>query len=152
MTAKIVEVVAEILEGLQKNHSLEELTKNLSKNNLFDQQTISAAFGLVYDKVLSEKISRNKRKREKSNKFRLLTSEEIDAIGKENHNYLLHLFNVGLLNIKDLEMVLEQILMYPEDTVTKEDINWTIFISLVEFNADILPGSRLLLYSSDTIN
>ncbi len=152
MTAKIVEVVAEILDGLKKNYTLEELNKNLSKNKLFDQQTISAAFSLVYDKVLSEKLSSKRAKKQKSNKFRLLTPDEIELLGAENHNYLLHLNNVGLLDIADFEMVLEQILMFPEAQITKEDINWTIFISLVEFNADILPGSRLLLYSSDTIN
>jgi uncharacterized protein Smg (DUF494 family) len=51
-----------------------------------------------------------------------------------------------------LEMTLEQIMMYPKETITKDDINWIILISLIDFNSDILPGSRVLLYSSDTIN
>ena len=43
-------------------------------------------------------------------------------------------------------------MMFPENTITRNDINWIILISIVDFSVDILPGSRVLLYSSDTIN
>ena len=153
MTEKIVEVLAEILERLKKNSSLEEVNKVLSKNKRFDEQTLSAAFSLVFDKVLTQRIASGKKNNNgnKSN-FRLLTAEEQEVIGIENYNYILHLYNVGLLDYIDFEMILEQIMLFPSESITKDDINWTIFISLVDFNADILPGSRLLLYSSDNIN
>ena len=153
MTEKIVEVLAEILERLKKNSSLEELNKVLSKNKRFDEQTLSAAFSLVFDKVLTQRIVAVK-KSSHSNKsnFRLLTDEEKEVIGIENYNYILHLYNVGLLDYIDFEMILEQIMLFPSESITRDDINWTIFISLVDFNADLLPGSRLLLYSSDNIN
>jgi len=152
MTGKIIEVLAKILDGLNKDRSLDEVNNSLSKYSEFDQQMVSAAFSLIYDKVLSNKIDKKKRQRKKSNKFRVLTPEEQSVLGLENYNYLTHLFNVGLLDNDDLEMVLEQIMMFPNDTVTRDDINWIIIISLVDFNVDILPGSRVLLYSSDTIN
>ena len=152
MTEKIVEVLAEILERLNKNSTLEEVNSILSKNKKFDEQTLSAAFSLVFDKVLAQRISSIKKKSKVNNNFRLLTEEEKEVIGIENYNYILHLYNVGLLDYLDFEMILEQIMMFPGESVTKDDINWTIFISLVDFNAEILPGSRLLLYSSDNIN
>jgi uncharacterized protein Smg (DUF494 family) len=152
MTEKIVEVLAEILERLNKNNTLEEVNSILSKNKKFDEQTLSAAFSLVFDKVLAQRISSVKKNIKSNNNFRLLTEEEKEVIGIENYNYILHLYNVGLLDYLDFEMILEQIMMFPGESVTKDDINWTIFISLVDFNAEILPGSRLLLYSSDNIN
>ncbi|MFC2135734.1 DUF494 family protein [Bacteroidota bacterium] len=152
MTGKIVEVLAKILDGLNKDHSLDEVNKSLSKNSEFDQQTVSAAFSLIYDKVLSNKVAKRKRERKKSVKFRLLTEEEQSVLGIDNYNYLIHLSNVGLLDNSDFEMVLEQAMMFPDDTITRDDINWIIIISLIDFNVDILPGSRILLYSSDTIN
>ena len=48
--------------------------------------------------------------------------------------------------------ILEHVGLFPENTVTKEDINWIILISLIDFNSEIPPGSRILLYTSDTIN
>ncbi|MBL1211957.1 MAG: DUF494 family protein [Ignavibacteriae bacterium] len=152
MTEKIVEVLAEILERLNKNSTLEEVNTILSKNKKFDEQTLSAAFSLVFDKVLAQRISSSKKYNKANSNFRLLTEEEKEVIGIDNYNYILHLYNVGLLDYLDFEMILEQIMMFPAESITKDDINWTIFISLVDFNAEILPGSRLLLYSSDNIN
>ena len=107
---------------------------------------------MIYDKVLSNKLKEEADRKKDSKNFRMLSSEEMDVVGTDNYNYLIHLVNVGLISNTDLEMTLEQIMMYPKETITKDDINWIILISLIDFNSDILPGSRVLLYSSDTIN
>lgn len=151
MTAKIVEVLAEILEGLNKDYTIEEVNKSLKKKNKFDKQTVSAAFSLVYDKVLSDKVSGRKNKNQVPY-FRLLTEEEKEIIGLDNYNYLMYLYNIGLLVAEDFEIIIEQLTMFPKESITKEDINWIILISLVDFDNEIIPGSRVLLYSSDTIN
>jgi len=152
MTAKIVEVLAKILEGLKKNTSLEEVTKHLNTNKDFDEQTVSAALGLVFDKFLSNRFELLKEGNSNNKSFRLLTSDEIHIIGYENYKYILHLVNVGLLEPLDVELLIEQMTMFPEERVSKDDINWIILFSLVDFDSEILPGSRVLLYSSDTIN
>ena len=54
--------------------------------------------------------------------------------------------------IVELELVLEQIMMFPDESVNKNDINWLVYISLVEFSTEIMPGSRILLTSNDDIN
>ena len=151
MATKIVEALAKILDGLNKNSTLEEVNLSLIKNKEFDEQTVGVAFSLVYDKVLSNKLNPKKRKKD-SNNFRILTDEEKEALGIDNYNYLMHLNNVGLISSPDVENILEQVGLFPENTVTKEDINWIILISLIDFNSEIPPGSRILLYTSDTIN
>ena len=152
MTSKIIEVLAKILDGLNKNYSLEEVNTQLKETSDFDKKTVGVACSLIYDKVLSNKLKREANKIKNKHNFRLLSEEEQDVIGIDNYNYLLHLTNVGLLESVDIEMIIEQIMMYPKETISREDINWIILISLVDFSSDILPGSRVLLYSSDTIN
>lgn len=152
MTNKIVEVLAKILDGLNKNYSLDEVSKIINKEKIYDNQTVGVAFSLVFDKVLSNKLKEEANRKTPSKNFRLLDNDELEVIGIDNYNYLIHLVNVGLLSNSDLEMTLEQIMMYPKELITKDDINWIILISLIDFNTDILPGSRVLLYSSDTIN
>lgn len=152
MTSKIVEVLAKILDGLNKNYSLDEVSSLLKKEKNYDTQTVGVAFSLIYDKVLSNKLKEESKRTKNSKNFRMLNPEELEVIGIDNYNYLIHLVNVGLISNSDLEMTLEQIMMYPKATITKDDINWIILISLIDFNSDILPGSRVLLYSSDTIN
>lgn len=151
MTEKIVEVLAKILDGLNKNISIEEVSTLLSRDKTFDKRTVSAAFSLVYDKVLSHKIKKNNTRSDNKN-FRLLTEQEKEILGNDNSTYLMYLYNVGLLDTADLEMVLEQIMMFPEDSVNKNDINWLVYIALIEFSTEIMPGSRILLNSDDNIN
>jgi len=152
MTAKIVEVLAKILEGLKDNYSLEEVTKDLKLSKDFDEQTVSAALGLVFDKFLTNRLELQKEGNSNSKSFRVLTNDEINIIGSDNNNYIQHLVNVGLLDPLDVELLIEQMTMFPEEKVSKDDINWIILFSLVDFDSEILPGSRVLLYSSDTIN
>jgi len=151
MTAKIVELIARILDGLNNNISLEEVNNQLVIDKEYDKQTVSAAFSLVYDKVLTSKVVKNKSRPQTQN-IRLLTDEERDVLGLDNYDYLLKLWKIGLVDSADLEIILEQLMLFPNDSITREDINWIILVSLVEFNSKILPGSRILLYSSDTIN
>ncbi len=152
MTAKIVEVLAKILEGLKENYSIEEITLLINKNNEFDTQTVSAALGLVFDKFLTNRLEIHKDGKTVSKSFRVLNNDEVNIIGTENTKYIQHLVNVGLLDPLDVELLVEQMTMFPDEKISKDDINWIILFSLVDFDSEILPGSRVLLYSSDTIN
>jgi uncharacterized protein Smg (DUF494 family) len=152
MTSKVVEVVAKILEGLKNERTLEDVSQVLSKNKDFDKQTVSAAFSLVYDRLLNNKRTKARERDRGKKNIRFFSEEEINALGLDNYNYLIHLYNIGLIDTNDLEMILEQVMMFPDDQVQREDINWIILISLVDVNSEITPGSRILLYSSDTIN
>lgn len=151
MTAKIVEVLAKILEALSNNYSLEEVNTSLSKDKAFDKQTVSTAFSWVLDKRLAN-LPLSQNKNIKNNSIRILSEEEKELLGLENYKYLTHLLAVGLLRDVDLDLILEQVALYPGDVITKDEINWLILFSLVGFDENILPGSRVLLYSSDTIN
>lgn len=150
MTTKVVEVLTKILDGLNKNISLEDVNSRITNENKFDKQTISTAFSLVYEKILNSTTLKFGNR--KSENIRFLNDEEIDIIGLDYYNYLIHIQNIGLLDSNDIEMLLEQIMLFPNSSLTLEDINWMILVSLVDFNSKIMPGSRATLYSSDKIN
>lgn len=152
MTAKIVEVLAKILEGLGNNHSLEEVTTLLKRNKEYDEQIVSAAFSLVFDKVFANKFGITKKRNANRKNFRVLSNEEVGLLGIKNYNYIQHLVNIGLLEPLDVELLIDQVTAFPDEKISKEDINWMILFPLVDFESEILPGSRVLLYSSDRIN
>ena len=152
MTTKVVEVLAKILDGLNKKYSLEDVSKNLASENKFDKQTVSAAFSLIHDKIVANRIEKNIDFAEPNKNIRILSEEELDTIGVEYYSYLIHLQNIGLIDSSDFEILLEQILLFPTNSITLEDINWMILVSLVDYDSKILPGSRVTLFSSDTIN
>ena len=151
MNTKIVEVLTKILEGLGKNYSLEEVTSELKVGKDFNDQIVSAAFSLVLEKILIKKTNlKNTIGLEKN--FRVLSNDEINEFGVDNYKYIQHMVNIGLLTPMDVELIVEQVKAFPEEKISKDDINWIILFSLVDFDSEILPGSRVLLYSSDTIN
>lgn len=152
MTGKIVEVLAKILEGLSNNSSMEEINSKLMKNKQFDKKTLGIAFSLVYDKILTRKSVEINKEKIINKSIRLLSELEKEILGLENYNYIMHLLNVGLLDAENLELILDQVTIFPENKVSRREINWIILLSLVEYESGILPGSRLILYSSDTVN
>lgn len=152
MKGKIVEVLAMILEGLSNNSSIEDVNSSLVKYKKYDKKTLSIAFSLIYDKILTRKLISSVGSKNKGKSIRYLSESEKDTLGIDNYNYLLHLTNIGLLDVENLEIILDQIMLFPENRITRREINWLILLSLVEFDSEILPGSRILLYSSDTVN
>lgn len=152
MTSKIVEVLAKILEGLGNNSTMEEVNHSLLKSKQFDKQTLGVAYSLIYDKVLARKMLSQKNDPDINKGIRFLSESEKETLGVENYSYLLHLINVGLLEADNFEIILDQIAIFPDTRVTRREINWIILLSLVEFDSEVLPGSRMLLYSSDTVN
>ncbi|PIQ07703.1 MAG: hypothetical protein COW71_15105 [Ignavibacteriales bacterium CG18_big_fil_WC_8_21_14_2_50_31_20] len=152
MTTKVVEVLAKILDGLNKNISLEDVNSIINEEKKFDKQTISAAFSLVYDKIATNRLLNELENRNVKRGVRIFSADEIEIIGIEFYNYLIFLQNIGLIEYTDLEILIEQILLFPTERITLEDINWLVLVSLVDYDSKILPGSRVTLFSTDTIN
>ncbi len=152
MPTRIIEILAKILEGLSNNSSLEEVNRSFMNSKHFDKKILGIAFSLIYDKILSRKKIGAKAKTETEKNIRMLSEDEKEILGIDNYNYLLHLINVGLLDYSNLESILEQIELFPENRITRKEINWIILLSLVDYDSSILPGSRRTLYSSDTVN
>lgn len=148
---KLVDLITQILEGISNDIPFDDLNKSLMNNQEYDEQTLGIAFSLIYDKILNRKENiQTKIKKERS--IRFLTEEEKYILGVDNVNYLMHLFNLGLLDSDNLETILEQVIMFPENRLTRKEINWIVLLSIVDFDSENLPGSRNLLYSSDSVN
>jgi uncharacterized protein Smg (DUF494 family) len=120
-------------------------------NSKIDEHTLSVAFSIIYDKILIKKKP-SPEETDKSKSIRLLTEHEKDLLGIDNYNYLLHLINLSLLDATNLEAILDQVTIFPEMKLTRKEINWIVLLSLVEFESGVLPGSRVLLASSDIVN
>lgn len=151
MRTKIVEALAEILKEIKQNNKIEEVSRALLEKNKFDEQTLSAAFNLIYEKLLNKELLEGKII-DRTKNFRILTAEELDIIGIDSYNYLLKLQNIGVLEDLDFEYIIEQLTSLPKGRISEDDINFVVLFSLVDLHNDIQPGSRIILISSDTIN
>ncbi len=152
MYTDILKVLVQISQGLGRQSSLDEINKQVEKYKYLNKNEIAAAYSWVYEKLLRDVVSRKIGISDFNRGFRLLSEEEADHIGVENYDYLIHFFNAGLLNNEDLEFIIKQLMLFPEEEISKDEINTLILAIFLDiYNLD-LPGSRILLYTSDTIN
>ncbi len=152
MLAEIVEVLAKITEMNKKNISEDEVAETIIKESKYNRSVIAAAYSWIHEKHKQNSNIRNVKSAEGSKGFRTLSNNEVILIGLKNYNYLLHFYNIGLLTNNDLEEIIEELKLFPDDEIKTESINLLILSLFLDLDKLTLPGSRLLLYSSDTIN
>ncbi len=150
MNSKIVDILTKILEGIGKGYTIDEMNQYFLKKKKYYKQTLSIAFSLLFDKITFEKNKSEYDNNKKS--IRFLTEEEKEILGIDNYNYILHLYNVGLISTDTMDEILEQVFLYPENNITKNDINWLVLFSIVDNHMIVPPGSRVLLFTSDSVN
>ena len=147
MKAKIVEILQIILEEMHESRSLEDINLSLAKE--MDKDAVNVAFSLLFDKIIYKREYMESGNNNSS--FRVATEEEILNMGVDNYNYLLYLFNLGIFDNEDFNVIMEQIDFYPRSVLTREDINLIVLFSLMD-DAEMIPGSRFFLNTSDKIN
>ncbi len=152
MVTEIVNLLTDIFENLDHTSSLDKAINEISTRERYDRNILATAFSWIYEKTIrdidevtiySELVTSSKR---------IFSEEEKTLFGTDNFNYLLHLNNIGLLTTTDLELIIEELKLFPHELINTESINVIIISLFLEVNTLTLPGSRLLLYSSDTIN
>ncbi len=147
MKAKIVEILQIILEEMHESKSLEDINLSLAKE--MDKDAVNVAFSLLFDKIIYKREYMESG--DNNSSFRVASEEEILNMGVNNYNYLLYLFNLGIFDNEDFNVIMEQIDFYPRSVLTREDINLIVLFSLMD-DAEMIPGSRFFLNTSDKIN
>lgn len=151
MTASIIEILAKLAEGMNKKISPEELAENFSRDKKYKINLIAAAYSWIYEKIARDIIENKMHKKTPSMGLRILSEKEILLLGKDNYNYLLYFYNKGLLNNDDIDLIVEES-EYFEGNISREELNVLILSLFLNLDHFILPGSRLMLHSSDRIN
>jgi len=152
MVTEIVNLLKDIFENLDSTNSLDKAIDDLTIKKRYHKNILATAFSWIYEKTIRDLGESKEHKKPVSKGKRILSEEEKSLLGTHNSDYLLHLNNIGLLTNHDLEIIIEELKLFPRELINTESINVIIISLFLEVNTLTLPGSRLLLYSSDTIN
>lgn len=152
MVTDIVNLLTDIFENLDSTGSLDQAMDNISISKRYNRNILATAFSWIYEKTIRDMGEAAEHNELITEGKRIFSEEEKIVIGTENSDYLLHLNNIGLLTNTDLEIIIEELKLFPRELINTESINVIIISLFLEVNTLTLPGSRLLLYSSDTIN
>ncbi|HKI78668.1 MAG TPA: DUF494 family protein [Ignavibacteriaceae bacterium] len=152
MITEIVEVLVKINEIMKMDLPEDEKTQKLNKETKYDKNVIAAAYSWLHEKDKRNRLDVRGSSSKESKSFRTLSVSEIDQLGVKNYNYILHFYNLQLLTNSELENILEELKYFSEEAITIDQINLLILSLFLDLDRLMLPGSRILLYSSDTIN
>ncbi|MCH7826780.1 MAG: DUF494 family protein [Bacteroidetes bacterium] len=152
MISKIVDVLVKVREKINEENIKEKKLEYLELEKLYNQNIVAAAYSWIYEKNLREQavvksIPLNQRKG-----IRICTDEEIRGIGLKNYNYLFHFYNIGLLTHLEFDYILDELKLLPIESVGLDHINILLLSLYLNLEKLSIPGSRLMLHSSDTIN
>jgi uncharacterized protein Smg (DUF494 family) len=152
MSWEIVKVLETIVQAINENYSFEDVERSFHLESKKEITLIAAAYSWIYEKKLRELYLSKALNQQVSKSLRVLSENELYVIGLKNYNYILRFYNIGLLKNSDIEVIIDNIMTFPEEIKTKENINLLILSIILDIDRVSLPGSRYTLYSSDTIN
>jgi uncharacterized protein Smg (DUF494 family) len=151
MLSDLVDIIVKIAEGIKRNFPLDQMAKSFELEKKYNKNMIAMAYSWIYEKTIRDLKLKNKFEIPDSG-LRIFSVEEINLVGLENINYLMHFYNIGLINKFDLELIFEHLVILPEELIDYNYINILLLSLFLNLDNFLLPGSRLLLYSSDTVN
>ncbi|MDR3610508.1 MAG: DUF494 family protein [Ignavibacteriaceae bacterium] len=152
MVSEIVDIIVKVFEGIKKENSLKDVEKLLLKRDNYHKNLVSAAYSWIYDKSVRDNLRIDDNNMAADSGFRILSSEEKFLLGDEVEKYLMCLYNIGLLKNNDIEKIIEQVQLFPENTQDVDNIKLLILSLFFDTDNISTPGSRYILYSSDTVN
>ncbi len=142
-----------LVETIQKMNGQFKPVANEFKEKEMNEHTLYiAAYSWVYEKIVRNRINEHSIDQPHPKNKRIFSQDEISLLGFENIGLIQKLYHSSLLTESDLDIILSQIKLLPEEKRSKDELMLLILYLLLDADLDTLPGSRMLLYSSDTIN
>lgn len=142
-----------LVETIQKmNGQIKPVTNEFKEKEMNDHTLYIAAYSWVYEKIVRNRIQEHSASQPHPKNKRIFSDEEIAILGLENLGLIQKLYHSALLTEADLDIIMSQIKLLPEEKRSKDELMLLILYLLLDADLDTLPGSRMLLYSSDTIN
>jgi uncharacterized protein Smg (DUF494 family) len=151
MVSEIVDVIVKVFEGIKKEDSLKNVEKLLLKRDNHHKNLVSAAYSWIYEKSVRDNLQIDENSFTEIG-FRILSNEEKFLLGEDVEKYLMCLYNIGLLKNNDIDKIIEQVQLFPENTQDVDNIKLLILSLFFDTDKKSTPGSRYILYSSDTVN
>jgi uncharacterized protein Smg (DUF494 family) len=148
MKEKVVELLIFIMSEIQDNKRLSDIDLGALRERGYTQSEISAAFSWIYDNVQSVNLRGGSPGTAGNGSRRVLHEIEKMAFSTESQGYLIQLSELGLLDEKDMETVIERVMAGGYEKLSVEEVRE--IVASVLFTAEKV--NRYMLNSGDTIH
>lgn len=150
MKEKVVELLIYIMSEMQDNKRIGDIDLSELKTRGYTPSEISAAFSWIYENIELNQL--RKAGASASTSHRVFHDAEKAALSTESQGYLMQLSELGLLDEKGLETVVERAMMAGYEKLSVAELREIVASVLFARGGDDQNGGRSIMNSDDTIH
>ena len=152
MKEKVVEILIYIMSEIQSNKRLGEIDLVALRSKGYTQSEISAAFNWLYDSMYINDSGIAATARPSPSSIRMLHDAEKEVLTVECQGYLIQLQQLGLLDGKDMEIVIERAMMSGYERISLPELREIVAAVMFARGDDGENRNRSMLDSGDTVH
>jgi uncharacterized protein Smg (DUF494 family) len=151
MKEKVVELLMYIMSEIQEDKRISDIDMKDLQSKGYTQSEISAAISWIYDNIELARHDRRPPVLPSEGSRRVFHDAEKAAISTEARGFLLQLSELGLLDARDLELVIERAMMSGYEKLTVPELQ-EIVAAVLSAKGGGAAGTTTMLNSGDTIH
>lgn len=152
MKEKVVEILIYLMSEMQENKQLNEIDLGDLRTKGYTQSEISAAFSWLYDNVQASQAGAITSGATAGGSRRVLHDAEKLALSTESQGYLIQLRELGLLDDKDFETIIERAMVTGYEKLSVGEIREIVASVLFSKGRSAAGPDSFLLDANDTIH
>lgn len=152
MKERIVEILMYIMSEMQSREGFADIDVGDLRDQGYTQSEISAALSWLYDNLKLDEVGRSHESRPAEGSKRVLHEVEKKMLSVEAQGYLIQLRELGLVDDRDLEVIIERVVMSGFEKLTPFELQEIVASVLLTRNGSPSGANRSGLDNRDTIH
>ena len=152
MKERIVEILMYIMSEMESRKGFADIDVGDLRNQGYSQGEISAALNWLYDNLKQHENGVIRPEKPAVGSRRVLHDVEKQMLSVEAQGYLIQLRELGLVEDRDLEVILEKVVVTGFEKLSPSELQEIVAAVLVTKNGNIGEANRSGLYNRDTIH
>ena len=152
MKERIVEILIYIMSEMQANKGIADIDLGDLKDKGYTQSEIGAAFSWLYDNMKMSEVGVSYESVPGKGSRRVLHEVEKQMLSTEAQGYIIQLRELGLLDDRDLELVIERVVLSGFEKLTPSELQEIVAAVLLTKVGNSKDTNRSAPYNRDTIH
>ncbi len=151
MYERIIEIIVLVLAKLTQNNELNDINIDELTSRGYTQEEITTAFSWLLEQLENSTDFINDFKPNKDEAYRILSENEEDLFTKEAWGEIINLRNLGLLNNKSIESLIDWATVMGIDRMTTEQLKDYLAFNIFKLQSD-KSSNNFIFMGNQSVN
>jgi Smg protein len=152
MKERVVEILIYIMGEMQSSKGIADVDLGDLKEKGYTQSEISAAFNWLYDNMRMNETTATREANPAEESRRVLHGIEKQMLSTEAQGYLIQLNELGILNDRDIELVIERVMMSGFERLTPAELQEVVASVLLMKAGNATAFNSATFHNRDTVH